>query len=515
MSWFEIIQRSFFDWDSMAEVLPTMLLVGLRNTLLLAASSTLLGVVIGMILAVMGISRSLWIRLPARIYTDIFRGLPAILTILLIGQGFASLGRKLFGPSPYPLGILALSLIAGAYIGEIFRAGIQSVERGQLEACLAVGMTYPKGMRLIVIPQGVRRVLPALVNQFIGNIKDSSLVYFLGLLTSERELFRVGQDEAVVSGNLSPLMLAGIFYLLITVPLTHFVNAIDRRLRAGRKISAPSSGLDEVNELAEAPHEPEEVGAALENTKPVAHLKLKGGSLEVVDLEMAYGAFKVLRGVNLKAEPGTITCVIGPSGSGKSTLLRCLNRLAEPVGGDIRLDGQSVLRMKPDRLRRRVGMVFQQFNLFPDHTASGNVQLALRKVQGLRTGTAKRVAEERLIEVGLGARMDHRPIDLSGGQQQRVAIARALALKPELMLFDEVTSALDPELVKGVLNLMATLGKSGMTMIVVTHEMNFARRVADQVVFMDEGVVLEAGAPEAIFGHPQSPRLQRFLSEML
>src|SRR3984957_18967650 len=252
MSWFEVISRSFFDWRAMADVLPNMVFVGLKNTLLLAIASTLLGIVIGMVLAVMGISRSAWIRTPARIYTDIFRGLPAIVTILLIGQGLARVGRQVFGPSPYPLGILALSLIAGAYIGEIFRSGIQSVERGQLEASRALGMSYSKGMRLIVIPQGVRRVLPALVNQFIGNIKDSSLVYFLGLLTSERELFRVGQDEAVVSGNLSPLMLAGIFYLAITVPLTHFVNAIDRQLRAGRKITAATSGLDEVKELADA-----------------------------------------------------------------------------------------------------------------------------------------------------------------------------------------------------------------------------------------------------------------------
>ena len=154
----------------------------------------------------MGISRSTWLRIPARIYTDLFRGLPAILTILLIGQGFARFSQSIFGPSPYPLGILALSLIASAYIGEIFRAGIQSVDKGQCEACRALGMSYGKAMRLVVVPQGVRRVLPALVNQFIAIVKDSILVYFLGLLVSERELFRVGQDAAVLSGNLSPLV---------------------------------------------------------------------------------------------------------------------------------------------------------------------------------------------------------------------------------------------------------------------------------------------------------------------
>jgi His/Glu/Gln/Arg/opine family amino acid ABC transporter permease subunit len=523
MSWFEVISRSFFDWRAMADVLPNMVFVGLKNTLLLAIASTLLGIVIGMILAVMGISRSAWIRTPARVYTDIFRGLPAIVTILLIGQGLARLGRQVFGPSPYPLGILALSLIAGAYIGEIFRSGIQSVERGQLEACRALGMTYALGMRLVVIPQGVRRVLPALVNQFIGNIKDSSLVYFLGLLASERELFRVGQDEAVVSGNLSPLMLAGIFYLLITVPLTHVVNAIDSRLRVGRRIKAVTSGLEEVGEVADAaptanaPSAPA-AGSALDQAAPqkiAAASVRKGARLEVSDLDMSYGEFQVLRRVNLRVAAGAITCVIGPSGSGKSTLLRCINRLVEPTGGDICLDGQSVLGVKQDTLRRRVGMVFQHFNLFPDHTALGNVALALRKVQRMPAAAARRFATERLAEVGLSARIHHRPIDLSGGQQQRVAIARALALQPELMLFDEVTSALDPELVKGVLNLMAELGRSGMTMVVVTHEMNFARRVADQVVFMDEGIVVETGSPEAIFDNPQSPRLKRFLSEML
>ena len=505
MNWLENLRRSFLDWNAMAEILPTMIMVGLKNTLILAAASTVLGVVIGMILAIMGISRSPWLRIPARIYTDIFRGLPAIVTILLIGQGFARIGRELFGPSPYPLGIMALSLIAGAYIGEIFRSGIQSVDRGQMEACRALSMSYGQGMRLIVVPQGVRRVLPALVNQFIGNVKDSSLVYFLGLLASEREIFRVGQDQAVVTGNLSPLLLAGIFYLVITVPLTHLVNAIDNRLRIGKqRPSTVTSGLEEVSELEGAGQGAAERGA-----------EFKGGSLEIRNLGMAYGELDVLKGVSLSVKPGSVTCVIGPSGSGKSTLLRCLNRLVEPKAGDILLDGGSILTMKPEKLRRRVGMVFQHFNLFPDHTALENVMLSPDRIKGLPKEEAERIAKARLADVGLASRQHHRPGGLSGGQQQRVAIARALAMEPEVMLFDEVTSALDPELVKGVLNLMADLGKRGMTMVVVTHEMGFARRVADQVVFMDEGRIVEAGTPEQIFDNPQSPRLKRFLAEVL
>ncbi len=241
----------------------------------------------------------------------------------------------------------------------------------------------------------------------------------------------------------------------------------------------------------------------------------RGSSLDLVNLSMAYGTFDVVRDVTVHVPAATTTCVIGPSGSGKSTLLRGINRLHEPKSGDVLIAGESALAVHPDKLRRRIGLVFQHFNLFPDHTALENVALAPRRVKGLSKEEALDIARHRLAEVGLADRADHRPRDLSGGQQQRVAIARALAMEPEVMLFDEVTSALDPELVKGVLNLMAALGRRGMTMVVVTHEMNFARKVADQVVFMDEGEVVEAGPPSRLFDDPQSPRLRRFLSEVL
>ncbi|PZX13154.1 amino acid ABC transporter permease/ATP-binding protein [Celeribacter halophilus] len=503
--WLENLRRTFLDWDAMAEILPIMLTTGLKNTLILAFASTIIGIFIGIVLAVMGISRSKWLRLPARVYTDIFRGLPAIVTILLIGQGFAGIGRELFGPSPYPLGILALSLIAGSYIGEIFRAGIQSVPTGQMEACRALSMSYGQGMRLIVVPQGIRRVLPALVNQFISNVKDSSLIYFLGLLASEREIFRVGQDAAVVTGNLSPLLLAGIFYLVITVPLTHLINYFDHRLRAGKRPSnqQPASGLEEVDELNAVPR----------NTSEATNFN--GGSLSIEGLRLSYGDMEVLRGIDLEVPKNSVTCVIGPSGSGKSTLLRSLNRLVEMNAGKVLLDGSDIRNMKPETLRARVGMVFQHFNLFPDHTARENIMLSLTKIKGMSLDEARNIADARLADVGLQGRGDHRPVNLSGGQQQRVAIARALAMDPEVVLFDEVTSALDPELVKGVLNLMAELGRRGMTMVVVTHEMGFARQVADQIVFMDEGKIVESGTPDEMFNAPKTDRLKKFFAEVL
>ncbi|MFF1606296.1 amino acid ABC transporter permease [Amycolatopsis sp. NPDC058278] len=234
--------NTFLSWDYISQVLPDLLKTGLLNTLILSVSSALIGTVLGMLLAVMGLSTKWWLRWPARVYTDIFRGLPAILTILLIGQGLGTLARDVVGTNPYPMGILALSLIAAAYIGEIFRSGIQSIDKGQMEASRALGMSYTKSMLLVIIPQGVRRVLPALVNQFIALVKDSSLVYVLGLLSGQRELFRIGQDLAANTGNLSPLVAAGVFFLVITVPLTHLVNYIDKKLRTGRKVRADEPG---------------------------------------------------------------------------------------------------------------------------------------------------------------------------------------------------------------------------------------------------------------------------------
>jgi polar amino acid transport system ATP-binding protein len=240
-----------------------------------------------------------------------------------------------------------------------------------------------------------------------------------------------------------------------------------------------------------------------------------GGSISLREVTKSFGTVKVLHGVSFDVASGEVVCMIGPSGSGKSTALRCINRLEEPTGGDILLDGESTLTMSPDRLRQRVGMVFQQFNLFPHRTVLDNMMLPLRKVSGLTKEAARERALAGLEQVGLSHRADYRPIRLSGGQQQRVAIARALAMQPEAMLFDEATSALDPELVKGVLALMADLARRGMTMVVVTHEMGFARHAADRVIFMDQGVIVEQGTPTEIFDNPQSPRLRAFLAEVL
>ncbi|MBS5735710.1 MAG: amino acid ABC transporter ATP-binding protein [Collinsella intestinalis] len=238
--------------------------------------------------------------------------------------------------------------------------------------------------------------------------------------------------------------------------------------------------------------------------------------MSIRDLHKSFGDNVVLRGIDLDVHRGEVVVVLGPSGSGKSTILRCVNLLETPTSGSIVFEGVDITGRGVDinKVRAKLGMVFQQFNLFPHLTAKKNVMIAQQKVLKRSREEAERIAVEELTKVGLADRVDYLPAQLSGGQQQRVAIARALAMNPQVMLFDEATSALDPELVRDVLGVMRDLAREGMTMIVVTHEMQFARDVADRVIFMDGGVIVEQGTPEQVFDHPQSERTKDFLGHI-
>ena len=239
--------------------------------------------------------------------------------------------------------------------------------------------------------------------------------------------------------------------------------------------------------------------------------------IKVTDLQKGFGSLDVLKGINTEIKKGEVVVVIGPSGSGKSTFLRCLNRLEEPTGGKIELDGVDITDKKVNinKHREKMGMVFQQFNLFNNHTILKNITLAPVKLGIMKKAEAEQKALELLRRVGLEEKANAYPSQLSGGQKQRVAIVRALAMNPEVMLFDEPTSALDPEMVGEVLDVMKELAQSGMTMVVVTHEMGFAREVGSRVVFMDEGVIMEENSPEEFFANPKNPRLKDFLSKVL
>lgn len=238
--------------------------------------------------------------------------------------------------------------------------------------------------------------------------------------------------------------------------------------------------------------------------------------VRIKNLKKSFGDLEVLKDVNLEVKRGEVVTILGPSGSGKSTMLRCINLLEKPTAGEIWFEDTMITGKGTNinELREHIGMVFQQFNLFPHLTAQKNVELALRKVRKLSKAESAKIALDQLTRVGLGDRADYLPSQLSGGQQQRVAIARALAMDPHVMLFDEATSALDPELVRDVLDVMRSLAEAGMTMIVVTHEMHFARDVADRVIFMDEGYIVEEGTPEQVFDNPQSERTKDFLGHL-
>ena len=238
--------------------------------------------------------------------------------------------------------------------------------------------------------------------------------------------------------------------------------------------------------------------------------------VRIKDLHKSYGDLEVLRGIDIDVHRGEVVVVLGPSGSGKSTMLRCVNLLEKPTSGQIIFEGADITAKGVDinGVRAKLGMVFQQFNLFPHLSVKKNVMIAQQKVLKRSKEEAEQIAVQELGKVGLGVRVDFMPSQLSGGQQQRVAIARALAMNPHVMLFDEATSALDPELVRDVLAVMRDLARGGMTMIVVTHEMKFARDVADRVIFMDGGVVVEQGTPAEVFDHPKSERTREFLGHI-
>jgi ABC-type polar amino acid transport system ATPase subunit len=239
--------------------------------------------------------------------------------------------------------------------------------------------------------------------------------------------------------------------------------------------------------------------------------------IKIVNLHKKFGQLEVLKGINLEVNMGEVMVIVGPSGSGKSTLLRCINLLEEPTSGKIFLEDLEITSKKvnKEKVRQRIGMVFQSFNLFPHMNVLGNVTLALLKVLKMKPEQAKKIGVDLLTRVGLKDKIEAYPNQLSGGQKQRVAIARALAMNPDAMLFDEVTSALDPELVKEVLDVMKDLAKSGMTMLVVTHEMGFAKEVGSHVIFMDEGQIVEEGIAAELFENPRHPRTKAFLDAVL
>ena len=522
-------------------------LEGLGRTLLLTALGAVLGFFFGTALALARVSRSPLLARLSWVFTWVFRSIPVIVLLLIINNlgylyetvtlGIPGTDVTFFSYpttqliSPFVAALLGLTLNQAAFASEIVRGGILSVEQGQLEAAAALGLSRGRQSFRIVLPQAMRTILPTAFNDIIGLAKGTSNLYILAL----PELFYTIQIIYRRNLEVIPLlMVATVWYLVILTVLSVVQHYVERHFSRGALRNPPRSwvggvvrGLWPSAAPTVAPVAEPPVADAPAQVPRWTDPLTQGGEVTIHGVSKSFGALRVLDDVTLTVPQGSVTVILGQSGSGKSTLLRAINHLERVDDGFIAIDGELIgYRRDADTLyelhekeilKRRVdvGMVFQNFNLFPHLTVLENIVEAPISVRGLSRSDAEALASELLVRVGLADKTHAYPRQLSGGQQQRVAIARALALRPKVLLFDEPTSALDPELVGEVLAVIKQLARSGTTLLIVTHEIGFAREVADTVVFMERGRILETGTPEQVFNAPAHARTAEFLAKVL
>ncbi|MDN7742736.1 amino acid ABC transporter permease/ATP-binding protein [Burkholderia multivorans] len=538
-----ILTNPRWGWPVFAEwFLSPPVLSGLARTLVLTLLGAVFGFALGALVAFARLSRSRLLSASAWAFVWLFRSIPLIVLLLILNNlGYLYEHVRLGVPftgivwfdapttdliSPFAAAVLGLTLNHAAFSAEVIRGGLLSVDQGQLEAAAALGLPHGRQTARIVLPQAMRAILPTAFNDLIVLAKGTSMVYVLAM----PELFYTVQ--VIYRRNLEViplLMVATVWYLIILTVLSAIQVQVERHYARGALRNPPPSALTFV--LARAGALWRRVVARRDmpaaGARDDAVVPQVGGEVTVHRVSKRFGTQRVLDDVSFVAPRGSVTVIVGPSGSGKSTLLRTINHLERVDDGIIDIDGEligyrrdgDVLHELKERdvLKRRsgVGMVFQTFNLFPHLTVLENLIEA-----PLALGTATREAAERtaralLARVGLADKADGYPRQLSGGQQQRVAIARALALRPKVLLFDEPTSALDPELVNEVLDVIKELARSGTTLVIVTHEIGFAREVADNVLFMERGRIVEAGPPAVVLDAPAHPRTRAFLSHVL
>ena len=492
-------QEAFLNSEIFWASLPKLIDKFWVNVRLFLTAEVLI-VMFGLVLAVL---RSLSgpalfpVRLLATVYVDVFRAIPGLLIIFILGLGIPALRIPGLPNDEFFWAVVALTLVYSAYVSEVYRSGIDSVHPSQEAAARSLGLSRWQGLRFVVLPQAVRRVIPPLLNDFIGLQKDTVLVASIGVV----EVFRETQILQAATFNFTPFLATALIFLVVTIPLARFTDYLLAREKARRQRGRRAACRGAAGAARHG-------GRRVTDTAP---------ALSIEGLHKSFGDLEVLRGIDLDVAEHEVVALIGASGSGKSTLLRCVN-LIEPIdAGRIRIEGDEITAkgVDVDRIRRRIGIVFQAYNLFPHMSVMDNVTLAPRKVLRRSRAEAERDATELLTRFGLAEKARDYPDSLSGGQQQRVAIVRALAMGPDLLLLDEVTSALDPELVAEVLNVVRELAAGGMTMVIATHEMGFARDIANRVCFLDAGRILEQGPPAQIFSHPQEPRTRQFLNRII
>ena len=489
------------------------------------------GLLLGLGLALMRLSRIRFVRIVAGFYIFVTRGTPQLLQLVFIFDALPYIGLKL---DSFSTAVIGFALNEAAFSAEIIRGGILSVSSTQSIAAASLGMGPALSLRRIILPQAMQAIVPGLINDMISMLKLTSVasVIFVNELT-----FRAQQIVGQNFQFFQVFIATGAIYLVMTSAITGLQSVLERRFDLDR-VPGPSplqrmlgfagraaaTSPRPVPQAVSAPSDvPEE--AWLRSLLGATDQAQRGAPFVVGhNVQKSYGDREVLAGVDFSVAQGEVVVILGPSGSGKSTLLRMINHLEVMDWGEIRVAGQNVgyrpytggaprpvRDLARARAAARIGMVFQHFNLFAHLTALQNITEAPMRVYGVPRAEAEVTAVKLLAAVGLAQHADKLPHRLSGGQQQRVAIVRALAIQPKLMLFDEPTSALDPELVGEVLAVLRRLAEAGMTMVVVTHEIRFAREVADRVIFMDGGRVIEQGPPEEVIDNPKHERTRRFL----
>lgn len=479
----------------------------------LSAATWLIGIVAGFALALGKQSAFMPLRMTCSTYIWLFRSLPLLVLLIFVynlPQVLPWTGGLL--SEPFRAGLLALSISEAAYIAEIHRGGLLSVHKGQLEAGKALGIRFVGLQRLIVLPQAFRVALPALINEYITIVKLTSLVSVISLA----EILLVGERLYTQNFKVLETMLAvSFYYVLIVTIFGHVLKMLEKHLDVTRRMQVGAAAI------------PVETPPPAQTTKEVRTTRASSAApaLEAIGICKRYGEHEVLKGIDLTVRAGDVVSIIGPSGSGKTSLIRTLNGLEALDGGEVRLHDKAFLwspraghgKVPHAQYMRGIldiGMVFQSFNLFPHKTVLQNVTLAPRYHGRLTGGPLDEFGTRLLAKVGLAAHANKYPHQLSGGQQQRVAIARALAMQPSIVLFDEPTSALDPELVNEVLKVIEELAREGMTMIIVTHEINFAFRISDRVVFMEAGTIVSDAPPHELATLDKTSRIASFLKDV-
>ena len=470
-----------------------MVLSGLGVTCVISIFSALFGTILGFGLCLVRRSRYRLASGIAAVLIRFIQGIPVLVLLMVLFYVVFAQSHL----SGVVVSIVAFSINFAVYVSEMIRTGINAVDVGQWEAASALGFGRVKTFTKIIAPQAARHILPVYRGEFISMVKMTSVVGYIAVqdLTKATDLIRSRTFEAFF-----PLIVSAAIYFLLAWALTAALSVMERKIDPKRR-RRELRGIQTAGVQRETARAPEQLADA----EPV---------IEISHLTKVYPNVTPLKDVNAEIRRGEVISIIGPSGTGKSTLLRCLNRLETPTGGSVKVFGQELTTARAAQLsavRRRMGMVFQSFNLFAHLTIIENIMLGPVELLGISRQEAYDRGVELLRKVGLGEKAFNYPDELSGGQRQRAAIARTLGMRPDIVLFDEPTSALDPTMVGEVLSVIRNLATQGLTMLIVTHEMKFARDVSTRVFYMDQGVIYEDGTPEQVFGHPKTDRCQAFV----